>query len=192
MNWSQMASLTRREAYCECVMAESRTLQSTASVWSGVIHSPQLIGPHGVVQLIRRVDLGLEDGPQDADGRAHPEVGPVEHRQVAGEGDAAAARLDVVGPDGLQLAGQDVLDAPATGREILVTTHRLPLFQTRSPLLRGPWFIVEFRAGDSREKPRLERNQGPGVKGGVPGVGPNPHGAPARLVPCLLAAKSIG
>jgi len=42
-NWSQMASLTRREAYCECVMAESRTLQSTASVWAGVIHSPQLM-----------------------------------------------------------------------------------------------------------------------------------------------------
>ena len=35
-NWSQMASLTRRLAYCEWVMLESRTLQSTASVWFGV------------------------------------------------------------------------------------------------------------------------------------------------------------
>ena len=32
-----MASFTRRAAYWLCVMAESRTLQSTASVWSGVI-----------------------------------------------------------------------------------------------------------------------------------------------------------
>ena len=43
MGFEQMASLTRRAAYCECVIPESRTLQSTASVCSGVMYSPQSI-----------------------------------------------------------------------------------------------------------------------------------------------------
>ena len=38
---SWIASFTRRAAYCECVRPESRTLQSTASVWSAVIRSFQ-------------------------------------------------------------------------------------------------------------------------------------------------------
>ena len=36
-----MASFVRNAAYLECVMCESRTLQSTASVWSGVMYRDQ-------------------------------------------------------------------------------------------------------------------------------------------------------
>ena len=68
---------------------------------------------HGVVQFVRRGHGRFEDRPQDADGGAQPEVGLVEQGQVAGEVDAAAARLHVGRAEAAQLVGQHRLDAAA-------------------------------------------------------------------------------
>ena len=77
---------------------------------------------HGVVKLIGRGDGRFQDGLQDANSGAQPEIGLVEQGSVALEMNAAAARCHLGGVQGPQLIRQDGFDAPAQ-----VAKKRCPL-----------------------------------------------------------------
>ena len=66
---------------------------------------------HSLIHIVGTMRLKLADRLEHPQRRAQAEVGPVHHGQVAGEAHHSAALLHILGTQGRQLAGKDLLQA---------------------------------------------------------------------------------